>query len=423
MKRAKKVRKISYIFLLMTWIIGSVCMPVKKALATSAAVNLSLSTENVVIGSTFSVVLTVEASEEIGNFECNLSFDTDALQFVSGGAYVTGGNGLVLISDMDSSNDSISKKYSMKFKAIKGGETTIRMDEDVSISCALDDTKMSVSCNQLLLNITDPERISDDTSLSKLLVSSGNLSPKFSSNVKKYKMEVEYNINQISVKAMPSDEKATISVSGNTNLKAGDNTVNITVTAPSGDKAVTKIIVSKKDSENSEKQVKTKEKKQDNVIQSTGVTAYEDERGNRFLSEELRLQIVSLEDESLLPDDYEKTTIVMDGLPITVYTLRYDMNSDNLLVYGMNQDGETALYQYNRENNTLTKYMGINEVVVKQDTVTSDDMEKTTSATISFLIIICILAIACISLTIALVFQLIKAKSINNKNIKEDDFF
>ncbi len=424
MRQAKKVRTtIKYIFLSIVLILGSICVPQTTALAASAAVNLSLSTENVEVDSTFSVVLTVQASEEIGNLQCYLSFDSKVLKFVSGGANVTGGNGVVMISDKDSADESTSKKYSMKFKAIKSGESTLWIEENASITCLLDDTTMSVSCNQLLFQITDPESVSDDTTLAKLLVSSGKLSPEFSSDVKKYKMEVDQMINQISVNAVPSDEKSTVSITGNTKLQTGDNTVKITVTAPSGNKAVTKIIITKKGSKVIDDE-KTGDDPKSDTIQNAGVMATEDEAGNRFLSEELRLQIISLEDESLLPENYEKTTIVLNGLPITVYNWKYDLNSDNLLVYGMNQDGETGLYQYNRANNTLTKYTKVSEPIDTKVSTTSAELENTVSPATSYMIVICILAGACIVLTILLVLQKMKASNVHsNPNEKEDDFF
>ncbi|MFA9465516.1 MAG: cadherin-like beta sandwich domain-containing protein [Velocimicrobium sp.] len=421
--KKNQVQKIIYICCFMVCLLEIVCVPPKEVLAASAAVNLSLSTENVVVDSTFSVVLSVEASEEIGNLDCYLSFDTKVLQFVSGGAYVTGGDGLIMISDDDATTTSTSKKYSMKLKAIKGGETTIRIDDDVNITCALDDAKMSLSCNQLLFDITDPERVSDDTTLTKLLISCGELSPKFSPMVKKYTIAVDQTVNQIAINAVPSDENATVSVSGNTSLEIGKNTIKITVTAPSGDKEVTKLIVTKQES-TVIKDEEAAESKAD-TIQNTGVTAFEDESGSRFLFEELRVQVISLEDESLLPKNYEKTTIVMDGLPITVYTSKDNLSSDILLVYGMNQDGETGLYQYNRANNTLTKYQ--NEAKTESETertIASNwkeqdkDLEKT-----SFVLIICILAILCIVLSVVLAFLIIKLNGQGKKKQKEDDFF
>lgn len=422
MKQTKKRRRSRAVFLFLIWIACIICLPGQKALAASAAVNLSLSTEEVAVGDTFWVVLTVEASEEIGNVQCYLSFDSGALRFISGGSYATGGSGLVLISDKDGEeSDSASRKYSLKFKAIGAGETTVQIENDVKISCALDDAGMSISSNQLLFEITDPERISDNTALSKLLVSSGELSPKFSRKVKRYKMEVAHNINQIAVNAAPADENAMVSITGNTKLKDGKNTVTLTVTAPSGDQAVTKIVVTKKSPLSAGEE--TADNPQDTIaIGPTGVTAHEDEAGNRFLSEQLRLQVLPLEDESLLPANYEKTTIVIDGLPITVYTFSYDLDSDKLLVYGMNQNGETGLYQYNRAAKTLTKYEAVSGDTDGQQKTQSQADAKAPSAAASYLIAIAILAALCVILTILLVFQKIKNAKIEEKE-NETDYF
>lgn len=418
MKQTINGRRARAVFLFLIWIAGVFCLPGQKALAASAAVNLSLSTEKVAVGDTFWVVLTVEASEEIGAFNCYLSFDNGALRFVSGGNYATGGEGLVLISDKDSA-DSASRKYAMKFKAVSAGETTIQVENDVKVTCVLDDTEMSVSSNQLLFEITDPERADDNTALAKLKVSSGELSPKFSRQVRKYKMEVAPNISQVAVNAAPADEKATVSITGNTKLKDGKNTIKITVTAPSGDQAVTKIVVTKKQPEAIKEE--TADDTQETVIPA-GVTAYEDEAGNRFLSEQLRVQVLPLEDESLLPANYEKTTIVIDGLPITVYTFSYNLDSERLLVYGMNQNGEAGLYQYNRATRTLAKYEAASGEADGQPNTPSQTTATPLSASASYLIAICVLAALCIILTILLVFQKLKNVHIEEKE-REDDFF
>lgn len=430
MKRNKKVFEIFNIFLMMILVSGSICWPATKAKAASAAINLSLSSESIEVDNTFSVVLSVEASEEIGTFSCFLSFDTDMLEFVSGGAYVTGGNGLVLISDENSESETASKKYSMKFKALKSGETTLWVDEDVQISCALDGAAMSVSNNQLLFEIVDPDQISGNTNLKSLTVSTSKLSPEFSKEVKKYTMKIPALIEQISVNPEPQDPEATVSVSGNQKLKTGKNTVKITVTAPNGDQSVTKIIVTREDNSNvndTEKEKETEENETDtltNNIENTGVIASEDDAGNRFLTEELRIQILPLEDESILPENYIKTTIVLDGLPITVYTWKFDFNTDVLLIYGMNQDGETGLYEYSRSMNTLSPYDGvIGNDQDSQNTVTEAEETTHSSKVVSMLVIIVILGIALIIVSIALVLQLMKKDGKSKRYEKEDDFF
>lgn len=421
MNLQQKVKKTICILTLIVLTAGIVCLPQKKVMAASAAMNLSLSEENIMVDSTFSVVVTVEASEDIGDFECFLSFDSEMLEFVSGAAFVSSGNGLVMISDKDSKNESGNKKYSMKFKAIKSGETNMWIEDEVEISCALDGAGMSLSRNQLVFNIKDPDEIGDDTSLSKLSISPGTLTPVFKQGTNKFEAEVSSSVRQIAVEAAATDENAVISIKGNTDLKAGKNTISITVTAPSGKKDVSKIIVTKEE-EIVDSDVGSSEKKED-VIASTGVKAIEDKSGTRFLTEELRLQMLPAED-SLIPKDYIKTTIVLDGIPITVYTWKYDLDSDLLLVYGMNQDGESSFYQYDRVNNSLQKYTGdsaAEEKTQSKTAVKEDSKDNSSKQLTQMAVVIAVLGAACICLTVALVLKIIKKpKKIEEK---EDDFF
>ncbi|MEG2512956.1 MAG: hypothetical protein RSA52_06810, partial [Acetivibrio sp.] len=156
----------------------------------------------------------------------------------------------------------------------------------------------------------------------------------------------------------------------------------------------------------------------------TGVNAYEDEKGNRFLQEELRLQIIEPDKNVKIPSDYIKTTIVMDGLPIPVYEWKQDLSSDKLLVYGKNQEDKKGLYVYSRENHSLEEYNEKNlftENMAKESKIDRDEYKNYTEKIIQMGITLGIMGIICVLLTIALVFQGIKNK--NKKNEKEEDFF
>ncbi len=418
--------KIIPVILIVVLCLGSICTQDVKVLAASAAMNLALSEENILVDNTFSVVLTIESSEDIGDVETFLSFDRAMLQFVSGGAFTSEGEGMVLISDKDSGESGLRKKYSIKFKAIKGGETTIGISKNPLVYCALDGVQMSVSNNQLIFEIVDPERISDDAQLDELTIFPGKLSPEFKNTIHKYTAEVDNKEEKIAVHTKPSDDKATVSIKGNTKLKVGENKVKITVTAPSGAKETVTIVVTRKEAEITGGAEGTGEDGSiDGVevknIPPAGVYATEDDFGNRFLAETIEVKILPLEDDTLLPQDYEKTTIVMDGLPITVYCWKYNLDSDILLVYGENQDGIVGFYQYNRLYKTLKPYNG----VAQEDNipVTSEVEENAREdgykrQILQMGILTAVFGTACIGLTIGLVFQIIR-----KREEKEEDFF
>ncbi len=87
---------------------------------------------------------------------------------------------------------------------------------------------------------------SGDNSLSSLSISPGTLSPAFQYNVVDYTATVGEDVTSVEVNAQPSNEAAAIeSVSGNTDLQAGENTISIVVKAQNGTTATYKIVVTR----------------------------------------------------------------------------------------------------------------------------------------------------------------------------------
>lgn len=75
---------------------------------------------------------------------------------------------------------------------------------------------------------------SKDNFLSSLAVAEGVLLPEFNKEVKEYTLTVSNEITTVNVAATTSDQKASYTVTGNTELKEGENIVTITVKAEDG---------------------------------------------------------------------------------------------------------------------------------------------------------------------------------------------
>jgi len=84
-----------------------------------------------------------------------------------------------------------------------------------------------------------------NTYLSKLQVNKEGLTPNFNKEKTNYSLTVNENVNSIDVTALPEASTSKVLVSGNTNLKNGDNTVYVTVTAENGEKKTYTITVTK----------------------------------------------------------------------------------------------------------------------------------------------------------------------------------
>lgn len=84
--------------------------------------------------------------------------------------------------------------------------------------------------------VTKSENIEKaNAQLKSLKVKDFDLSPNFQSDIDTYHLNIQEEIDKIEIIAEPEMEKATVNISGNTNLKEGDNLIKIEVTAEDGE--------------------------------------------------------------------------------------------------------------------------------------------------------------------------------------------
>ena len=93
---------------------------------------------------------------------------------------------------------------------------------------------------------------SDNADLKTLQISNGKLSPDFDKDITEYYTNVDLSVYKITTKVTLADNKSTVKVKGNRNLKEGENKIELTVTAESGKKKVYYIYVNKKSNEESD---------------------------------------------------------------------------------------------------------------------------------------------------------------------------
>ena len=86
---------------------------------------------------------------------------------------------------------------------------------------------------------------SSNTNLKELKVNIEGLTPAFDAKVKEYTLNVAADVEKIEVTAVTEDEKAKYSVSGNEELKTGENLVKVTVNAEDGTTTIYEIKVTK----------------------------------------------------------------------------------------------------------------------------------------------------------------------------------
>ena len=76
--------------------------------------------------------------------------------------------------------------------------------------------------------------ISNNASLKEMRIDVEGITPKFSKNITSYSVVISNDINNIDVVAVPEENNAQVTISGNNNLIEGSNVITISVIAPDG---------------------------------------------------------------------------------------------------------------------------------------------------------------------------------------------
>lgn len=255
---------------------GAVGVP-QTVFAASGSTSVSVSSGSVNIGDT--VTVTVKASGPSGekaNATMTLSYDSSVLQFVSCNTTYGGGGGSVMAT---------GESYTVTLKAVSAGNSSLSVSandgvifdsneemDSMSGSSASVTVKNAASTNTDSGNNSSSNsgtsngngtsaggngdsaantgettgKQSADNSLKELTISPGTLSPAFNGKTLTYSATVGSDVTNIAVSATPVNEKAVVeSVTGNTNLKSGDNTIKIVVKAENGVTATYTVNVTK----------------------------------------------------------------------------------------------------------------------------------------------------------------------------------
>lgn len=208
-------------------------------MAWAASCTVTFSDPTVTVGN--NVTISVRVSGSVAAATIRLAYDQSYLQFVSGDlGYGSGGGGTVLL-DKENTNGSGSLSFSMTFKALKTGKTSVNcLSSGYSKEyCDIVDGNgdlMSVNMGNSVVTINAPYTASGNNNLSSLSISPGTLSPGFSAGTTSYSASVSNATTSVAVSATAADGKARVAVWGNTGLSVGNNTVTVQVTAENGSK-------------------------------------------------------------------------------------------------------------------------------------------------------------------------------------------
>lgn len=219
------------IFIILVAIFALLLMTIKS---NAAKLSISTSKSTVSPGETFTV--TVSVSGGAGSVSASVSNGsggkTDFLDNSSFSFSCTAGNsGSVTIKASGTVADYTTEKDESKSATTT---ITIKQPEQPKPNTSGGSTNKPSTPTKPTNSEEKETPKSSDSTLKSLSVIEGAISPEFNKDVREYKLTVPNEIGGANVTAIPTDSKATVTVTGNVGLKEGENTVTIIVVAEDG---------------------------------------------------------------------------------------------------------------------------------------------------------------------------------------------
>ena len=357
-----------------------------KVNAATLNVNISASSNKIVVGNTVTYTVTVSSKELLGSLRYNFSYDTDKLELVSG------------TLNAAPYYDGVKKQatYTFKFRAKKSGTATVKFNIYEAIDWNLNNFSYNATTTKTTTIITQKEleaSYSKNNNLSSLKVEGYDITPAFDKNTTSYSLTLENDIREINIVGTKEDGKSTVTNLGKHELSEGANKIDIVVTAQNGSsktytlnvevKELTPILVNV-----GSEQLSVVRKKELLTLPNTnykeGTITLNEEEIPAFINEITNTTLVGLKNEEgeialykyennnyTLYKEYvfdsiiiteNKIEEVLDGYTKTVITindkeieaLKEDEDDSYYIINGTNiNTGKTNLYQYNKNENTI----------------------------------------------------------------------
>lgn len=385
------MKKVKYI------ICSLVVMFIGLGMTNAASLNVTTNKTTVVVGNT--VTITVNASGAAG-WEYCLKYDTDIFTLTSatsdtGGTCVKTGSSLIGYS-----------KVTYKLKAKKSGSSTITLKN----AAMYDDLGKQISSSVGSVTVKAKTQAEIEASystnayLSSLRVVDYVITPEFKKDTLEYSLEVENEIDKITIKATKADSAASVSGTGEKELTEGLNKFSIVVTAEKGNKKTYVINVTRKELNPIHVDVdgfdytivRKAESLEAPIYYSSTEIEVEGEMVPAFKSDITGYTLVGLKDEEgnvdlyrytdngyeiynqigtegvmfipldapKLLDDYQQVKNVKIN-DITVKTYTNDTKSNYVMAYGMNAaTGKVDWYRYDTIEKSFQRY---EEEIVEED--------------------------------------------------------
>lgn len=319
-----------------------------QSFAGNARIAFSDPTAEVGSEFTVNVKFTCTTGEKIGKTVVMLSYDTSAMEFVSGEPDVSGGNGAIRV--IGSASGTSESASTLHFKALKAGSSKIQVtdyegyDADEQL---LDITQLGSSSVTIQAGSTTAAA-SSDASLASMQISPGTLSPDFSADVDSYTASVSLDTDKLTVSAVPASDKATVALSG-TDLQDGENTVTCTVTAEDGSTVRTyTILVNRVEGGESLGETSESEPAAENVEVLAELEASRTP---------LKIGIAALPADAAVPYGMKETSITIGETKVQGWVPdTQGSQPEYCIFYGVGENGTVGYYRYDLTDKTIQRY-------------------------------------------------------------------
>lgn len=364
-----------FLALLFMMVILMAAAPVIPVQAASATITITTEDEEIKVGEMVTITLTIAADATIGDFEGYLKYDSNILEFTSAASCITGGAGLLKISDKGASPSVQERNYNIIFKAIDKGSCKLELDKRPVVYAYADYSEMSVTGFAKTVLVYPQPVVSDNSSLRALhvvdnLVRTAELTPAFAPEIISYYTAVPYEAERVVVSALATDDKATVQVQGSGTLALGQNELSVLVTAEDGSTSEYLIYVYRSEEPSVTDEPEPPEEQnpgasgeaQNPVAELTkGVTVGEE--GTEVIMTEYHTYIICDEPGVFtVPEGYSSTVVMIDGVPVNAYR-RADERF--VIMTLVNENGQVQWYRYDEADQTIQKVFN-SEITITQ---------------------------------------------------------
>lgn len=322
------MKKIICLLLVMVLGLAMLSIPI-YAQTYSDSATISISKKNVTEGSEVTVTIRHTTKYSMVMIEGALNYNSSVLQFVSGDGSNTANSGSTVKIAKDSSpTNSIS--VSIKFKAIAAGAGSLSYS--AKSYSDVDDGSASAGAT---VNVTATQP-SKNANLASIKLSEGQLSPAFKAGTTSYSASVKYTTEKISISANAAVGDSTVAGLGTFDLKVGDNSFDLTVTAASGAKKTYTIKIKRMTEEETAAAIEDERKNNPHLIVVGGA--------DYFLSEDLS-SIGNIAGYTLSSVERKGTNIGVFG----------DNNGKYTLYWATDENGENGAFYTADEQDNFTR--------------------------------------------------------------------